>query len=70
MSVVEQCGNNVQTMAGGVYLVTAGLVSTLISGGSMSEAAFVGNLAASITVTKLGTTGSASPEEVIRQLSG
>ena len=50
--------------------VTAGLVSTLISGGSMSEAAFVGNLAASITVTKIGTTGTASPEEVIRQLSG
>ena len=50
--------------------VTAGLVSTLISGGSMSEAAFVGNLAASITVTKIGTTGTASSEEVIRQLSG
>jgi len=47
--------------------VSAGIVSTLCSGGSYLEAAIVGNLVASITVTKIGTTGTASHEEIIRQ---
>ena len=47
--------------------VSAGIVSTLCSGGSYVEAAIVGNLVASITVTKIGTTGTASHEEIIRQ---
>ncbi|OYW17261.1 MAG: carbohydrate kinase [Planctomycetales bacterium 12-60-4] len=43
---------------------TAGAVLTLASGGSPAESALVGNLVASVTVRKLGTTGTASPSEV------
>ncbi|HET6884420.1 MAG TPA: PfkB family carbohydrate kinase [Pirellulales bacterium] len=43
---------------------TAGLVSALLSGASPSEAAALGNLVASITVQQLGTTGTASPEQL------
>ncbi len=52
--------------------VTAGLVATLCSlpasqkSGAI-EAAYVGNLVASITVTKIGTTGTASPEEILER---
>ena len=45
--------------------VSAGLVASLCCGGSYTEAAFIGNLVASVTVTKIGTTGTASPGEVI-----
>jgi rfaE bifunctional protein kinase chain/domain len=47
--------------------VSAGIVSTLCSLDSKAavEAAFLGNLVASITVTKIGTTGTATPEEVL-----
>ena len=46
--------------------VSAGIVSTLCSMGKDKavEAAFIGNLIASITITKIGTTGTASPEEI------
>lgn len=46
--------------------VSAGIVPTLCSLGSDAavEAAFLGNLVASVTVTKIGTTGTATPEEV------
>jgi bifunctional ADP-heptose synthase (sugar kinase/adenylyltransferase) len=44
---------------------TAGIVSALLSGASPGEAAAMGNLVASITVQQLGTTGTASPEQVI-----
>ena len=44
---------------------TAGLVSSLASGASLAEAAVVGNLVASITIRQLGTTGTASPEQVL-----
>jgi len=49
--------------------VSAGVVSTLCSLGKehVVEAALVGNLVASITVTKIGTTGTASPDEVLRR---
>ena len=49
--------------------VTAGLVATLCTLGADAavEAAYIGNLVASITVTKIGTTGTASPEEVIKR---
>lgn len=52
--------------------VTAGIVSTLCSLGMNAaiEAAYIGNLVASITVTKLGTTGTATPEEVIERHRG
>jgi rfaE bifunctional protein kinase chain/domain len=45
--------------------VTAGMVASLLSGASPIEAASVGNLVASITIRQLGTTGTASPAEVL-----
>lgn len=49
--------------------VSAGLVSTLCCLGSdaVIKAAYIGNLVASITVTKIGTTGTASPEEILEK---
>ena len=46
---------------------TAGIVSALLAGAALFEAAAVGNLVASITVQKLGTTGTASPREVVQR---
>jgi bifunctional ADP-heptose synthase (sugar kinase/adenylyltransferase) len=46
---------------------TAGAVLTLASGGTPAEAALVGNLVASITVQQLGTTGTASPRQVLER---
>ncbi|MDX1966174.1 MAG: PfkB family carbohydrate kinase [Planctomycetaceae bacterium] len=48
---------------------TAGAVLTLVSGGSQAESALMGNLVASVTVRKLGTTGTASPAEVQASLT-
>lgn len=53
--------------------VSAGLVATLCSllhtsqAEAPVEAAYVGNLVASITVTKIGTTGTASPAEILQR---
>ena len=48
--------------------VSAGLVATLCSqAAAPAEAAYVGNLVASITVTKIGTTGTASPAEILQR---
>lgn len=47
---------------------TAGAVLTLASDGTPAEAALVGNLVASITVQQLGTTGTASPQQVLERL--
>lgn len=52
--------------------VSAGLVATLCSLRTSREeapveAAYVGNLVASITVTKIGTTGTASPAEILKR---
>lgn len=44
---------------------TAGIVSSLLAGADELEAAAIGNLVASITVQQLGTTGTASPSQVI-----
>lgn len=44
---------------------TAGIMASLLAGASATEAAAVGNLVASITVTQIGTTGTASPAQVI-----
>jgi bifunctional ADP-heptose synthase (sugar kinase/adenylyltransferase) len=44
---------------------TAGIVSALLAGANRVEAAAVGNLTASITVQQLGTTGTATPEQLI-----
>ena len=48
--------------------VSAGLVAMLCSQAEAPvEAAYVGNLVASITVTKIGTTGTASPAEILQR---
>ena len=49
--------------------VSAGLVSTLCSLGidAAVDAAYIGNLVASITVTKIGTTGTASSTEILER---
>ena len=53
--------------------VSAGLVASLCSlrasqgEAAAIEAAYVGNLVASITVTKIGTTGTASPAEILER---
>lgn len=47
---------------------TAAAVLTLVSGGTPAEAALVANLAASITVQKIGTTGTAKPSELLPAL--
>ncbi len=43
---------------------TAGIVSALCAGASLEEAAEIGNLVAAVTIRKIGTTGTASPDEV------
>ncbi len=45
--------------------VTAGIVASMVSQASPSQAAVIGNLVASITIRQLGTTGTASPEQVM-----
>ena len=44
---------------------TAGLVSMLASGSSLSEAAFVGNLSSGVTVRQIGRTGTASRQAML-----
>ncbi len=46
---------------------TSGITACLLAGASPVEAAAVGNLVASITVQQLGTTGTASPRQVLRR---
>ncbi len=45
----------------------AGLVAALACGAQPAEAAFIGNLVASITIQQIGTTGTASREQVRTQ---
>lgn len=49
--------------------VSAGIVATLcsIEKEKVVDAAYIGNLVASITITKIGTTGTASPEEILER---
>jgi bifunctional ADP-heptose synthase (sugar kinase/adenylyltransferase) len=44
---------------------TSGIVTSLLCGASELEAARIGNLVASITIQQLGTTGTASPAQVL-----
>jgi rfaE bifunctional protein kinase chain/domain len=44
---------------------TAGIVSALLCGATLEEAGLLGNLVASITIQQLGTTGTASPQQVL-----
>ena len=46
---------------------SAGLACALAAGASLEEAAAFGNLVASITIQQIGTTGTASPEQVRRR---
>jgi len=48
--------------------VTAGLVASLCGGASLSEAALIGNLVASITIQQIGVTGTATPDQVRARL--
>ena len=48
--------------------VTAGAVLALASGATLAEAALVGNLVASLTVQQLGTTGTATPQQLVERL--
>ena len=48
---------------------TSGIVSALLAGCNELEAAATGNLVASITVQQLGTTGTATPEQVLARWS-
>lgn len=45
--------------------VTATIVASLCAGASPTEAAFIGNLAASITIRQIGTTGTATPVDLL-----
>ena len=47
--------------------VVAALSAALVAGASLIEGAEIGNLAARVTVQKLGQTGTASPEEILAQ---
>ena len=44
---------------------TSGIVTALCCGGTLQEAAFIGNLVASITIQIIGTTGTATRKEVL-----
>ncbi|MGQ9456428.1 MAG: bifunctional heptose 7-phosphate kinase/heptose 1-phosphate adenyltransferase [Armatimonadota bacterium] len=44
---------------------TAAIVSALCSGASLTEAALLGNIVASVTIQKIGETGTATPSEII-----
>ncbi|MEN6305495.1 MAG: PfkB family carbohydrate kinase [Armatimonadia bacterium] len=46
---------------------TSGIVSALCAGATIQEAAVFGNLVASITIQQVGTTGTASPAEVLQR---
>ncbi|MEP6757374.1 MAG: PfkB family carbohydrate kinase [Chthonomonadales bacterium] len=48
---------------------SAGIVAALCAGAKPSEAAELGTLCAAITVTKIGTTGTASPAELVELCS-
>ncbi|MGD9147043.1 MAG: PfkB family carbohydrate kinase [Anaerolineae bacterium] len=53
--------------AGDSFMAAA--MSALCSGASPREAAFLGNLVASITIQQIGTTGTATPSQVRRQFA-
>jgi sugar/nucleoside kinase (ribokinase family) len=48
---------------------TAGIVSALCAGATLEEAAIVGNVVASITVQQIGTTGTATQQQVREQFA-
>lgn len=46
---------------------TSGMVSALCAGATWQEAAELGNLCASVTIRKIGQTGTSRPDEVLAQ---
>ena len=46
---------------------TSGIVTALCAGGTPEEAAFLGNLVSSITIQAIGTTGTATSEQVLKR---
>ena len=46
----------------------AGIACSLAAGATLQQAALIGNLCASVTIHKLGTTGTASPSEILSVL--
>ena len=46
---------------------SAALVTSLAAGAGLVEAATIAALAASVTVQQLGTTGTASPQQIVRR---
>jgi len=49
--------------------VTAGTVMALCAGATLSEAALVGNLVASITIQQIGATGTATSQQLRDRLT-
>lgn len=49
---------------------SAGIVASLCAGSTLRESAEIGNLVASVTIRKIGTTGTASREEVLHAAKG
>lgn len=47
----------------------AGIAAALAAGATLAEAALVGNLVASVTIRQIGTTGTATQEDVLQALS-
>ncbi len=47
----------------------AGITSAICAGASLEEAALIGNVVASITIRKIGQTGTASPTEIIEKFN-
>jgi len=45
----------------------AAIAAGLCAGATLEEAALLGNLAAAVTIQQLGTTGTASPEQIMAQ---
>jgi len=58
---IDVCGAGDSTMSG--------IIATLCAGGTLAEAALVGNLTASITIQQLGVTGTASRPQVLARLA-
>ena len=46
---------------------TAGIVTALCAGGTVEEAAFLGNLVSSVTIQTIGTTGTATRKQVVER---
>ena len=47
--------------------VMTGLLTSLCCGATLEEAAFIGSLTAAVTIKQLGTTGEATPEQIVTE---